>query len=186
LEALFAEESISKRRNTAAIELGNNTLVSARIVNYRAAAVRPFADVKEAVRIQFLLEQAKTLAKAEGEARLNEWKAQPAQAQVGNAMVVSRDQTQGMPQALVDAALRADPAAMPALLGVDLGAQGYALVRVNKVLAREEPTAQQQAQSREQFARLLGNAEAGAYLAHLRSQFKVEILVTKPKAKTAS
>jgi peptidyl-prolyl cis-trans isomerase D len=186
LEALFAEESISKRRNTAAIELGNNTMVSARIVNYRAAAVRPLADVKEAVRTQFLLEQAKTLAKAEGQARLNEWKAQPAQAQVGNAMVVSRDQMQGMPQALVDAALRADPAAMPALLGVDLGAQGYALVRVNKVLAREEPNAQQQAQSREQFGRLLGKAEAGAYLTHLRSQFKAEILVSKPKAKAAS
>jgi peptidyl-prolyl cis-trans isomerase D len=186
LEALFAEDSISKRRNTAAIELGNNTLVSARIVNYRSAAVRPFAEVKDAVRIQFLLEQAQALAKAEGQARLNDWKAQPSQAQVGNAMVVSRDQTLGMPQALVDAALRADPAAMPALLGVDLGALGYALVRVNKVVAREEPNAQQQAQSREQFARLLGNAEAGAYLAHLRSQFKVKILVTKPKAKTAS
>ncbi len=186
LEALFAEESISKRRNTAAIELGNNTLVSARIVNYRAAAVRPFADVKDAVRTQFMLEQAKTLAKAEGQARLNEWKAQPATAQVGNAMVVSRDQAQGQSQALVDAALRADPAAMPVLLGVDLGAQGYALVRVNKLVAREEPNAQQQAQSREQFGRLLGNAEAGAYLAHLRSQFKVKILVSKPKAKSAS
>lgn len=186
LEALFAEESISKRRNTAAIELGNNTLVSARIVNYRAAAVRPFADVKEAVRTQFMLEQAQALAKAEGQARLNEWKAQPAQAQLGNAMVVSRDQAQGQPQALIEAALRADPAAMPALVGVDLGAQGYALVRVNKVVAREEPNAQQQVQSREQFARLLGNAEAAAYLAHLRAQFKVEILVKKPKAKTAS
>lgn len=186
LEALFAEESISKRRNTAAIELGNNTLVSARIVNYRAAAVRPFADVKEAVRTQFMLEQAQALAKAEGQARLNEWKAQPAQAQLGNAMVVSRDQAQGQPQALIEAALRADPAAMPALVGVDLGAQGYALVRVNKVVAREEPNVQQQVQSREQFARLLGNAEAAAYLAHLRAQFKVEILVKKPKAKTAS
>jgi peptidyl-prolyl cis-trans isomerase D len=186
LEALFAEESISKRRNTAAIELGNNTLISARIVNYRAAAVRPFADVKESVRAQFMLEQAQALAKAEGQARLNEWKAQPAQAQVGNAMVVSRDQIQGQPQALVDAALRADPSAMPALVGVDLGAQGYAVVRVNKLVAREEPNAQQQAQSREQFGRLLGNAEAVAYLAHLRSQFKVEILVNKPKAKTAS
>jgi peptidyl-prolyl cis-trans isomerase D len=186
LEALFAEESISKRRNTAAIELGNNTLVSARIVNYRAAAVRPFADVKEAVRTQFMLQQAQALAKAEGQARLNEWKAQPAQAEVGNAMVVSRDQMQGQPQALVDAALRADPSTMPALVGVDLGVQGYAVVRVNKLVAREEPNAQQQAQSREQFARLLGNAEAVAYLAHLRSQFKVEILVNKPKAKTAS
>jgi peptidyl-prolyl cis-trans isomerase D len=186
LEALFAEDSISKRRNTAAIELGNNTLVSARIVNYRAAAVQPFGDVKEAVRTQFLLEQSQALAKAEGEARLSAWKAQPAQAQVGNAVVVSRDQTQGQPQALVDAALRADPSAMPALVGVDLGAQGYALVRVNKLVPREEPNAQQQAQSREQFARLLGNAEAAAYLAHLRSQFKVEILVNKPKVKTAS
>jgi peptidyl-prolyl cis-trans isomerase D len=186
LEALFAEESISKRRNTAAIELGNNTLVSARIVNYRAAAVRPFADVKDAVRTQFMLEQAKTLAKAEGQARLNEWKGQPATAQVGNAMVVSRDQAQGQPQALVDAALRADPSAMPVLVGVDLGAQGYALVRVNKLVPREEPNAQQQAQSREQFGRLLGNAEAGAYLAHLRSQFKVKILVSKPKTKSTS
>jgi peptidyl-prolyl cis-trans isomerase D len=186
LEALFAEDSVSKRRNTAAIELGNNTLVSARIVNYRSAAVRPYADVKDAVRTQFLLVQAQALAKAEGQARLNEWKAQPAQAQLGNALVVSRDQTLGMPQAMVDAALRADPAAMPALLGVDLGAQGYVLVRVNKVVAREEPNAQQQAQSREQFARLLGNAEASAYLSHLKSQFKVEIKVKKPSDKSAS
>jgi peptidyl-prolyl cis-trans isomerase D len=186
LEALFAEDSISKRRNTAAIELGNNTLVSARIVNYRSAAVRPYADVKDEARIQFLLVQAQALAKAEGQARLNEWKAQPAQALLGNALVVSRDQAQGQPQALVDAALRADPAAMPVLVGVDLGAQGFALVRVNKVVAREEPNAQQQAQSREQFARLLGNAEASAYLSHLKSQFKVEIKVKKPKEKTAS
>ncbi len=186
LEALFAEESISKRRNTAAIELGNNTLVSARIVNYRAAAVRPFAEVKDLVRTQFILEQARAQAKAEGQARLNEWKAQPAQAQVGNPAVVSRDQTQGLPQALVDAALRADPAAMPVLVGVDLGAQGFALVRVNKLVPREEPNAQQQAQSREQFARLLGNAEANAYLSHLKTKFKVEILVKKSKDKTAS
>jgi peptidyl-prolyl cis-trans isomerase D len=186
LEALFAEDSVSKRRNTAAIELGNNTLVSARIVNYRSAAVRPFADVKDAVRIQFLMAQAQALAKAEGQARLNEWKAQPAQAQLGNALVVSRDQAQGQPQALVDAALRADPSAMPVLVGVDLGAQGFALVRVNKLVPREEPSAQQQAQSREQFARLLGNAEASAYLSHLKSQFKVEIKVKNPNDKSAS
>ena len=186
LEALFSEDSVSKRRNTAAIELGNNTLVSARIVNYRAAAVRPYADVKDAVRIQYLLVQAQALAQAEGQARLNEWKAQPAQAQLGNALVVSRDQAQGQPQALVDAALRADPAAMPVLVGVDLGTQGFALMRVNKLVPREEPNAQQQAQSREQFARLLGNAEASAYLSHLKSQFKVEIKVKKPKEKTAS
>lgn len=186
LEALFAEESVSKRRNTAAIELGNNTLVSARLVQYRAPAVRPFAEVKDEVRAEFVKDQAMRLAKAEGEARLSEWQKQAASAAVGPALVVSRDQTQGQAQPLVDAVLRVDPSAMPALVGVDLGAMGYVVARVNKVVPREEPSAQQKAQTRDQFTRLLANAEAAAYMAHLRSQFKVQILAPKPKASLAS
>lgn len=186
LEALFAEDSVSKRRNTAALEVAANTLVSARIVNHRPAALRPFADVKEEVRVQYVKDQAQALAKAEGQARLADWKEQPAKAQWGAPLVVSRDQAQGQVQAVLDAVLRADPAKLPTLLGVDMGPLGYALVRVNKLVAREPLNAQQQAQSREQFARLLGNAEANAYLTHLRSQFKAEILVPKPKSSTAS
>ena len=186
LEALFTEESVSKRRNTAAIELGNNTLVSVRMVNYKPASLKPFAEVKDEVRSQYVKAQSQALAKAEGEARLAEWKTLPGQAQVGPVQVVSRDQAQGQPTALVAAALRADTAALPTLVGVDLGEQGYALVRVNKLVARDTPNPQQQAQSREQFARLLGNAEAAAYLEHLRSQFNVKIMVPKPKTSTAS
>lgn len=186
LEALFAEESISKRRNTAAIELGNNTLVSARLVNYRAAAVLPFAEVRDEVRAEFVKDQALALAKAEGEARLADWQKQVASAQVGPALVVSRDQSQGQPQKLVDAVLRADPSAMPTMVGVDLGPMGYAVARVNKVVPREEPASQQKAQTREQFTRLLASAEAAAYMTHLRSQFKVQILAPKPKASSAS
>jgi len=186
LEALFAEESVSKRRNTAAIELGNNTLVSARLVNYRAAAVRPFAEVRDEVRAEFVKDQAMVLAKAEGEARLAEWQKQPTLAQVGPAMVVSRDQTQGQAQKLVDAVLRADPTSMPSWLGIDLGPMGYVVARVNKVVPREELGSQQKAQTLEQFTRLMANAESAAYMAHLRSQFKVQILAPKPKISSAS
>jgi peptidyl-prolyl cis-trans isomerase D len=186
IEALFAEESISKRRNTAAIELGNNTLVSARLVNYKPAALRPFAEVKEDVRAEFVRDQAIALAKAEGQARLAEWQKQPALAQVGPALLVSRDQAQGQAQKLVEAVLRADPSTMPTLVGVDLSQAGYVLARVNKVVPREEPSNQQRAQTREQFSRLLANAEASAYMTHLRSQFKVQILVPKPKVTAAS
>jgi len=186
LEAIFAEDSVSKRRNTAAMEVASNTLVSARIVNHRPASLRPFAEVKEEVRVQYVKDQAQALAKAEGLARLADWKERPAQAQVGAPLVVSREQAQGQGQAVVDAVLRADPARLPTLLGVDLGPMGYALVRVNKLVERDQLNAQQQEQSRQQFARLLGNAEANAYLTHLRSQFKAEILVPKPKSSTAS
>jgi peptidyl-prolyl cis-trans isomerase D len=186
LEALFSEESISKRRNTAAIELGNNTLVSARLTQYKPAAARPFEEVKDAVRSEFMVDQAVALAKAEGQARLAEWQKKPDLAQVGPALIVSRDQNQGQAQKLVDAALRTDPSSMPSLVGVDLGAMGYALVRVNKVVPREESSPQQKAQTRDQFQRLLSGAESAAYMAHLKAQFKVQILAPKPKTSAAS
>lgn len=181
LQALFSEDATVKRRNTAAIEVAPNTLVSARIVTHRPAAVRPLEEVKADARQLLVQAQSAELAKAEGQARLAAWKNEPAQANLGHAVTVSRDQAPGQPQAVVDAALRADPAKMPALLGVDLGEQGYAIVRVNKVVSRPEASAQQAEQSRQQFARLWGQAESQAYLASLKSQFKVEMLAEKPQ-----
>lgn len=185
LQTLFAEESVSKRRNTAAVEVAPNTLVSARIVAYRPAAVRPFAEVKDEVRRQYMVEKSAELAKAEGQAKLASWKDQAAQAQVGAALIVSRDQTQGQPQAVVDAVLRADPARLPALVGVDLGTQGFVVARVNKVVPREASSAQQMAQSRQQMTQLWGQAETQAYLTYLKQQLKAEILVEKPQIKSA-
>ena len=186
LQAVFSEDSVVKRRNTAAVEVAPNTLVSARVVNHRPAAVRPLEEVKADVRQLLIQAKSAELAKAEGQARLAAWKNEPAQANLGQALTVSREQAQGQPQALVEAALRADPAHMPALTGVDLGSQGYALVRVNKIVPRPEMTSQQAEQSRQQFARLWGQAESQAYLASLKAQFKVEMLAEKPQKKAAS
>ena len=184
LQAVFAEDSVSKRRNTAAVEVAPNTLVSARIVAYRPAAVRPLAEVKDEVRRQFVAEKSAELAKAEGQSKLAAWKANADQAQLGSTVTVSRDQTQAQPQALVDAVLRADPAHLPAWVGVDLGAQGYVVARVNKLVPRDASSAQQVAQSRQQLTQLWGQAETQAYLAHLKQQLKAEILVQKPQVKS--
>ena len=181
LQAIFSEDAVSKRRNTAAVEVAPNTLVSARIVTHRPATVRPFDEVKAEARQGLTQTKAADLAKAEGMARLAAWQSEPAQATLGEAMIVSRDQAPTLPQAVMDAALRADPSKLPALLGVDLGVQGYAVVRVNKILPRPEASAQQAEQTRSQFARLWSQAESQAYLASLKSKFKVEMVAQKPK-----
>ena len=186
LQALFSDDAVSKRRNTEAVEVAPNTLVSARIANHHPAAVRPFDEVKDEVKRQFEADKSAELARAEGAARLTAWKDQPAQAQLGAAVVVSRDQPQAQPQTLLDAVLRADPAKLPALVGVDLGAQGYALARVNKIVPREAQEPQKAEQTRQQFAQLWGQAEAQAYLSALKAQFKAEILLPASGSKTAS
>jgi peptidyl-prolyl cis-trans isomerase D len=181
LQAIFADDAVSKRRNTAAIEVAPNTLVSARIVTHRPATVRPFEEVRADVRQLLVQAKSAELAKAEGQAQLTAWKAEPAQAKLGEALTVSRDQAPALPQAAIDAALRADPSKLPTLVGVDFGVQGYAVVRVNKIVTRPPASAQQAEQSRAQFARLWSQAESQAYLASLKSKFKVEMLAQKPK-----
>ena len=181
LQAIFSEDAISKRRNTAAVEVAPNTLVSARIVTHRPSTVRPFGEVKAEARQFWVQAKSADLARAEGQARLTAWKSDPAQATLGELLTVSRDQAPTLPQSVIDAALRADPAKLPALVGVDLGVQGYAVVRVNKIVSRPESTPQQAEQTRSQFARLWSQAESQAYLASLKSKFKVEMLAEKPK-----
>ena len=186
LQALFSDDAVGKRRNTEAIEVATNTLVSARIAKHYPSVVRPFAEVRDSVRQQFVQSRALELARVEGQARLAAWKAQPDTASLGQPVVISRDQLQAQDQTLVDAALRADPAKLPALLGVELGAEGYAVVRVNKIVPREAQPAEQARQTRQQFAQLRSQAEVQAYLAALKKEFKAEILVAAPKSGEAN
>jgi peptidyl-prolyl cis-trans isomerase D len=65
--------------------------------------------------------------------------------------------------------------------GIDLGAQGFAIVRVTKVLPPEE-NKELMKQAQQQFTQLWGSAETQAYMAELKSIMKGEILVPKPNA----
>ncbi|MEO7392860.1 MAG: SurA N-terminal domain-containing protein, partial [Ramlibacter sp.] len=137
LGALFSPDSIGKKRNTEAIEVAPNTLVSGRIAQYTPARTLPLDQVRGQVRDRVVAMRAAELAKKEGAAKVAAWKASPAAASLPAAVAVSRQESQQQPSAVIEAAMRADPSALPAFVGVDLGEQGYAVVKVNKILPRE-------------------------------------------------
>jgi len=180
LSALFSPDSIEKKRNTEAVEVAPSTLASGRIAQYTPARTLPFAEVKDKVRERVVAARAAELAKKEGMEKLAAWKATPASANLPAAITVSRQETQKQPSPVIEAALRADPSALPAFTGVDLGEQGYAVVKVNKVLPREMPPEAQAKQEQGQYAQAWGSAEALAYYNLLKERLKVEILAPKP------
>jgi peptidyl-prolyl cis-trans isomerase D len=183
LNAIFSPDAIEKKRNTEAIEIAPGQLASGRIVQYTPARTRPFAEVKDVVRQRWVAERGAMEARKEGLAKLAAWKAAPATAVLPAPVVVSREQTQQLPNEVVDAALRADLgtlAATPVFAGVDLGAQGYAIVRVNKVVASAPPAEAVTKQGREQYAQAWSAAESLAYYNTLKDRFKAEILVSRP------
>ncbi|GAC1359351.1 MAG: SurA N-terminal domain-containing protein [Variovorax sp.] len=180
LSALFAPGALERKQNTEAIEVGPNQLAAGRVTQYSPAHPIPLADVKDKIRAQLTTERAAVLAKTEGEAKLAAWTAKADGASFGAPVTVSRREAQAQPPAVIDAALRADAAKLPALVGVDLGTQGYAVVRVIKVVARTPPTPEQAQQENTQVGQSIAAAEDAAYYNLLKGRFKAQILVPKP------
>ena len=180
LQALFSPDATERKRNTEAVEFGPSQMVSGRVVQYSPARTRPFEEVQAVVRERVVANKAAELARTDGEAKLAAWKANPAGAQLGETVVLSRTDAKQPPK-VVEAAMRADPAKLPALVGVDLGAEGYAIVKVNKVLPREAPPPQQAQQELQQFSQAWVREEALAYYNVLKDRYKAEILAPKPK-----
>jgi peptidyl-prolyl cis-trans isomerase D len=81
---------------------------------------------------------------------------------------------------VVEAAMRADPSKLPALMGVDLGPEGYAIVKVNKVLPRETAGPQQAQQEMQQYSQAWARDEVQAYYNVLKARYKAEIMVARP------
>lgn len=178
LAAIFAPESIDKKRNTEAIETAPSQLSAGRIVQYTPARTLAFNDVKSIVHERVVTTKAAELAKQEGTSKLAAWKASPSTATMPAAITVSRDQSSDILPAVMTAALRTNGATLPGFVGVDLGAQGFAVVRVNKIQARPAPAQAVAVQERAQYAQMWTKAENQAYYDLLKERFKVQILTT--------
>lgn len=185
LNALFSPDALEKKRNTEALETGPSQLASGRITQYTPARTLPLAEVKDRVRASLQQQRGAEMARKEGAEKLAAWKAAPATATLPASVVVSRDQTQQLPAPVVSATLSADTSTMPALVGVDLGAQGYAIVKVLKVVPRPEPAAAAAEQDKAQYTQWWTAAESLAYYNVLKERFKADIKVARPVAEKA-
>jgi peptidyl-prolyl cis-trans isomerase D len=179
LAAVFAPDAVEKKRNTEAMEIAPQTMASGRVVQYTPARARPLAEVKDQVRERVVAQRAAELAKKDAQAKLAAWKANPAAADMPPAFVVSRED-QKLPARVVDGAMRADPTTLPNFVGVDLGTDGYAVVKLNKVLPREAPPPQMVQQERAEYAKAFAGAESQAYYNLLKERFKVQMKAAKP------
>lgn len=180
LEALFSPDAVERKRNTEAMDLGGNQLVSGRITQHTPARALPLAEVKDRVRERLQQQRGAEMARKDGAEKLAAWKANPAAAAFPAAVVISREQAQQLPTETLKAALSADTMALPTLVGVDLGAQGYEVVKVLKVLPRAAPAAALAQQEQTQYTQWWTSAESLAYYNILKERFKADIKVPRP------
>ena len=183
IEALFATDSVQNKRNTEAVEVGPSQMAAGRVTTYTPARTLPLDEVRARVRALFVAQRAADQARKEGEAKLAAWKTSPATATgLPAAVEISREQARELPRAVIDAALRTPVDTLPGWTGVDLGAEGYAVVKVNRVVPRQAPDAQRAQQERQQYVQWWTTAEGLAYYELLKQRFKVQIKAPRPDA----
>jgi peptidyl-prolyl cis-trans isomerase D len=174
LAALFTDDVIKNHRNSEAVEVGQNALMAARVVDYKPASQRPFESVKADIARQLAQREARALAARRGAEQLAELKKGNAAAvSFGPAKVVSREQPTGLTEDAAARIFRADVSTLPAYVGVDLP-NGYALYRIGKVIDVQPDEARQRAVQTE-LGRANGSEEFRSFLAGLRSDAKIEI-----------
>ncbi|WP_374398965.1 SurA N-terminal domain-containing protein [Niveibacterium sp.] len=176
MTALFAADALKNRRNTEAIDLGNNTLVSLRVTEHKPAAVRPFDEVRAAIEQKLTTEEAIKLAAKDGEAQIAKLsKGETVDAKWGPSGAVSRGKPGPLPLEALKAVFRAPVDKLPAYVGVAVPNQGYAVFRISQVtkpqLAANDP---RRAALAGQYGRLLAEEDLRAYVQALKDRYSVK------------
>ncbi|HEX7053527.1 MAG TPA: SurA N-terminal domain-containing protein [Burkholderiales bacterium] len=172
LSALFSPDAVQHRRNTDAIEVAPNTLVSARVVEHQPERQREFAEVKDEIAAELRRREALALARKDGEAKLAELRRGGDPVKWSAPREVSRRDPGGLRSEALRRVVAADVAKLPAYVGLPTE-EGYLLIRISKVT--EVPPQGDPRQLAAQAEQLLGQTALAAYLASLRSQADISI-----------
>jgi len=180
LTAVFAPDAVKDRNNTQAIDVGNNTLIAARVTDYKASSVPAFDVVKDDVRKKVVAELAAAMAKKDGEAKLADLQKSKSADGFTSPVTVSRNDAQGLPPAALSAIFKVDASKLPAYVGVDLGADGYAIYRVNGIEKGTPVAADRLAGAQQQVAQVYAQADMEAYINALKARSKVKLSQAPP------
>lgn len=177
VQTVFAPANIAAKKNSEAVDLGNNSLISARIVDYKASAVRPLDEVKAQITAQLQRKLATELAAKAGAEKV-------AAVAAGNDSGLSFGATQkllrqapvaNVNQSLSKQVFAADLSKGGAVVGGANDAGGYTVVKVLKVVDPEAATADKLKSLAQRLSGQSGGDLTNAYLGALKEHIKVEV-----------
>ncbi len=175
MNALYSKESIKDRRNTEAIEVTPNNLISARVVDYKAQSTKPFAEVKKSIEDYLKFEAAKKLVATEGEAALKSVADASRKIDWQATVLVDRKNTKGLSQAVTNHAYKMPTDKLPSYSGFVDGNNGYVIVKVSKVAFPNDDNEENKKEFASSYTEALSSEYLSAYLKGLKAKSSVSV-----------
>ncbi len=132
---VFADEVLKEKRNSEAVEVSPNNLVSARVLEYKPSAPRTFDEVKGGIEALLKLEAAEKLVTEKGEAALAKLKAGGTVDDLEwiPTVTVDRKNAQGFTDIVMNNAYKIDGSKLPGYIGFMNGKNSYSIVQVSRI-----------------------------------------------------
>jgi len=176
LQAVFAEDAVRNKRNSEVVDVGDNTLVAARIIEYKPASVRAFEEVSAGISKRLTLQQAAQLAAARGRellARLRQGEA--AAVTWSGAKRISRENAQGYAGPVLVGVFKADVGKLPAYAGIENERGEFVLLKITRVVEAEGVDAARRKAASEELRQMLGQEEFDAYVSSLKLRADIKV-----------
>lgn len=177
LQAVFSDDVLKDKRNSEAVEVAPNVLVSARLLEYKPASVKPLEDVAAVLSQRLQRQQAAALAIKWGKdalAQLQQGKT-PAALNWSAPQVVSRIKPAALEPAALKEVFKLNGDKLPGYTGVENTQGGFTLVKVTRVIESDALDESRKQAYAQRFSNMLEQEYAAAYLASLKSKTKINI-----------
>lgn len=177
IEAIFSEDVLKNKRNSEAIEVMPNTLVSARLLTHKPASTRPFGEVEASIQQRLQRQQASAMAINFGKemlSQLQQGKDVPG-LRWGDKKSVGRAKPGDVDMSSVRETFKAGTGKLPTYFGAENKQGGFDLIRLSAVIEAAKIDDQQRLAYRQRFANALSQEYMSAYLASLKQKTKVSV-----------
>jgi peptidyl-prolyl cis-trans isomerase D len=174
--AVFSDDVLNKKHNTRAIEAMQNILVSARVLDHKAATPMAFDEVKDDISKVLIDEQASKLALDEGKAALEKLlKGESPTITWSPSQEVTLQKRQGLHPEAIAAVFGANVDKLPVYAGVEADKGRYVIYRVNKVTDTGKIDDAAKKAVRTQLSQMISQEEYAVFLASLREHADVHV-----------
>lgn len=177
VDQLFSADAIKEHRNTEALEPAPNSLISARVLEYKPSAPKSFAEVKLGIEELLKLEKAADLAKKHGEEVLAQLKAGKDVAGLEwiPPVTVTRKDAQGLTEITMSNVFKMPTKTLPALTGVEDKLKGYQIIKVLSVNVNTSPNDAVMAEANAELKSAYAAEYMSAYLKSLKGNFETKV-----------
>lgn len=176
IEALYGFDVLEDKRNSNAIEVASNTLLSARVTAHHKQTVKTFDEVKGDIVGTLKNQKATEAARAQGSADIAKLlDKKSASAKFGDKTVISRERPGAYAYEVVTAALRPEANKLPTYTGVQTQDGSYFVIEVQSS-KKIEASPEQLAMRKAELAQLYSNPEQAAFISGLETKFGTQIL----------